>query len=449
MADLNVNTAGTQVTLIELKIILSNGKPVDIRNVYDVLSIFEDIYSPVITGSVQITDALNLFSSSGFHGNEFLRVVFKKPGEDVQYSKHFRIYSCADRQHIPGSQAQRYMLYFCSEEMIFSNQLSISKAYKNFGAETHAFSILFSDLRVNPSKCNLANFEAALGTTEFVFTRTKPIEAIQTLAKYSYGTNNTPFMFYENNEGFNFKSLELMYLSNPIASLNYSTAKLANAVEEAAYVNAFDINKFTFESSFNIHKNTKKAAFAGTLYTLDLVRQKYVENKFSMINPSALKTLIDGKINTNLASNRNGKSVYEEFGSSTKLAMTNLDQSNAPYSLSRGYRVNNTNVERVLLQREMHLAMLNNTKLKCIVQGNPLYTVGYVVEFNLPSFTPEEKNERLLDPYHSGKYLITAVRHTMTRSEGLQTALELSKNSSVASYTNPDGNANYRTALRS
>lgn len=449
MADLNVNTATTQVTLEELKIILSNKKPVDIRTIYDVLSIFEDIYSPVITGSIQITDALNLFSSVGFHGNEFLKIVFKKPGEENKYTKYFRIYACSDRQHVKDSQAQRYMLHFCSEEMVFSNQITFSRTFKNYGSETHALSILTNDLRVNPSRVMLNNFEAALGTTEFVFTKTKPIDAIQTLAKYSYGFNNTPFMFFENSEGFNFKSLEIMLTSPPVAALNYSTAKIANDVETAAFANANDVNRFVFESSFDIIKNTKKSTYAGTLYTLDLVRQKYTENKFNPINTLTPKTLIDGKFSTNLAQNRNGKTLYDEYGTNVKMALTNLDQSNSPYMLSRGYRVNNTNIEKVLLQREMHLAMLNNTKLKCIVPGNPLYTVGYVVEFNLPSFTPEGKSERALDPYHSGRYLITAVRHTMNRKEGLQTALELSKNSSAANYDNPNNNAEYRNALRS
>jgi hypothetical protein len=76
----------------------------------------------------------------------------------------------------------------------------------------------------------------------------------------------------------------------------------------------------------------------------------------------------------------------------------------------------------------MQIDLINNTELHCVVPGNPQYAAGFTVELDIPAFTQNLKGERVNDPYYSGKYLITAVRHVIVPGS-LQTILELSKNS--------------------
>jgi hypothetical protein len=76
----------------------------------------------------------------------------------------------------------------------------------------------------------------------------------------------------------------------------------------------------------------------------------------------------------------------------------------------------------------MQIEIINNTELHCVVPGNPQYSAGYTVNVNIPAFTKNLQNEQVKDPYYSGKYLITAVRHVIVPGS-LQTILELSKNS--------------------
>lgn len=445
----NQTLRGSNDVIVEkIEIITPSGNAENITFMYDVLSIFENINSPVITGTVQITDNINLYSLIGFNGSEYIKISFKKPGDDFKFTKVFRIYSSTGRQPNENNQSQVYHLHFCSEEMIFSNQLVISRAMNLGTAYDHVLGILTGDLKVNKRKIKSENFERNLGTTDFLFTHYKPFEAIETLTKYSYSFNDSPFLFFENNQGFNFKSLETMFNQNPIASLNYSTAKMVTAPEESAQLTN-EMSKFVFDNSFDIINGTKKPTFSGTLHTLDLVRQKYSTINSSLYQKGIGKTLLDSKLPIGNAKNRNGKTLFEEFGTSVKYSMTNSEQTNIQYALDRGYRVTNTNVEKVLLQREMHLSLLNNTKLRCILPGNPNYTIGYLVDFKLPGFTQEEKNERMIDPYQSGKYLITAVRHTITRAEGYETALELSKNSSAAEHDVSAYNSSYQEAVAS
>ena len=450
MSDTRTARSAKDNLIEKIEIISPSGKIENITFHFDVLSIFENIYSPVVTGYIQITDAINLYSQIGFNGTEYIRIKFKKPGDETSYLKTFRIYKSTGRQPSERNQSQIYVLHFCSEEMIFSNQQTISTTFKNESAAAYIISILKRYLKSNPSKLQLDCFEDSLGLNEFVVTQQKPFEAIKIIMKYAHGFQGSPFLFYENNQGFNFKSLEKLMNQNPIAELKYSTAKMYNDENDSAQKNANEMMKFVFDNSFDMLASTKKPAFSGTLRTLDLIRQKYTTITNSLTNRGADSSLLEKRLPVGFATNRDGKTVYDEYGTHIKYALTNYDQTNSQYFLDRGIRVQNTNIEKVLMQREMQLAILNNTKLRCTVPGNPNYTVGFVVDFKLPGFTQEDPNERMLDPYQSGKYLITAVRHTFAEAEGYESALELCKNSSRAAYGSATGNnQEYKRAVAS
>jgi hypothetical protein len=74
-----------------------------------------------------------------------------------------------------------------------------------------------------------------------------------------------------------------------------------------------------------------------------------------------------------------------------------------------------------------------------------LFTIGNVVEIEMPSFASNAQNMRNIDPYLSGKYLITRVRHTLVPSGGHQTRLTVSKNSFSAPLDSANQtSSNYR-----
>lgn len=446
MTDTNTQHTANDIKVESIELISASGESKSLTFMYDVLSIHESLFYPVITGSIQISDGVSLYSTLGLNGTEFLKIVFKKPGDKTKFSKIFRIYACTDRQPKPDSQIQVYVLHFCSEENIFSNQLTISKAFRNETGTTYVKSILLESLKISINKYKLDNFEECLGTTEYTFTQSKPFDAINTIAKYSYGFNGSPFVFFENSSGFNFKSLETLCSQSPITTLNYSTAKAVKNPTES-HGNASELKHFIYENSFDIMQSTKNATYSGTLHTLDLVRQKYSIIPSSFVQVGVGNTLLDKLPPIAHAKNRNSNTAFSEFGTKLKYSLTNLDQTYSEYAISKNYKVVNTNVEKVLMQREMHLSMLENTKFRCRIPGNPNFTIGLTVEFNLPAFIKEESAEKRKDAIHSGKYLITGVRHTINRSEGFETLLELSKNSSFANFTVANYNKEYQQAL--
>lgn len=450
MADLNLAASTRSVAVVECKLIGSNGQVKDLTNpvIFNNIQIYESIYSPVVTGTIQLDDGVNLPTLISMHGNEYLLISFCRPGEnerESRYTRTFRIYKCGIRG--PQNQIQSYVLYFCSEEFIFSNQQTISRSFKDGSTTEYIYNILTQDLKANKKRVNTKYFEKSQGNHNFVLTKYSPFDAIRYFEFCSYNGNESPFLFFENRDGYNFVSLETLFRAPALSpAINYNTAKVLYDQTESAFKNANDVKTFEFNKTFDVLEGVKNSAFCGRLYTLDLIRQKYRKNDYSIINGQARNTMMDGFFPVNNFKNRNDRSLFEEFNGQPMYWLTNLNQNETEYFISKAVREQNHDIEKFLLQRTTQLGLLNNTSVECQVPGNPNYSVGYMVEFNLPAFisTAGTESERVLDPYYKGKYLISRVRHSIT-PDSLETVLELNKNSVAISF---DGAANDNQAVR-
>lgn len=421
------------VKIEELKIVGSSGNTIAVDTQIDTINIHENIFSPVISGSMQINDASGLFGKLDIHGNEYLIISFTRPGmnsPDEKYTKSFRIYKCTDRRPHESTQSHRYILYFCSEELLFSNQLTLSKKLIGGNAAKYVLDICRQDLKINRKKLVPSNFERSMGASEFILTQYKPFEAIEYLCTRTYNDNESTYMFFENRDGFNFMSLEKLVNRDSIMTLFYNKAKKTKDRRTAAGANHGDITNFNFTKSFDVLENTMRTSHNGRLYTLDLITQEYKKLDYSYENSFNRNLLMDknGGFPFNQATNRNDRTLSEEYGTEVNYWLTNRNNNNLDYFIRKGFFSIDTNVEKTLLQRKAQLNMMLNTEIEVIVAGNPSLTVGKMVDLEMPSFTQESENDRGMDPYYSGRYLITAVTHIIA-GKTLQTKMKLSKNS--------------------
>jgi len=435
MADLRKVSSSKSLAVLECKLIGSNGQVIDLKNplIFNTIQIYESIYSPVVTGTIQLIEGVNLYSLLSMHGNEYLYISFCRPGEenkDSRYTRTFRIYKSDHRSRHQTSQSQTYVLHFCSNELVLSSGQVISRTLEGLSAAEHVYNILTQDLLAN--KKRVKNFEKSQGIFNYTFTQYKPFEAIERLSKYSYNENNSPFLFFENRDGYNFISLEKLVKQDPVTTLNASTANFALDPNEAPFVTSNDIKKFEFEQGFNVLEGVKNNAFSGRLFTLDLIRQKYERNDYSALNFQLLPSMLDGYPPFNDAKNREGKSLFQDYDGVPDYFLTNLNQNETSYFVSKGYKVINTNIERIHMHRKMLLGLLNNTRVMCQISGNPNLSVGYVVAFNMPAYMPN-KSDTATDPYNSGKYLIAHVRHSITPDD-IETVMLMNKNSVLTPF---------------
>jgi len=104
-------------------------------------------------------------------------------------------------------------------------------------------------------------------------------------------------------------------------------------------------------------------------------------------------------------------------------------------------------IENYMPHRTAQLALANYNKIKITVPGNSQMSVGLTIDFSfLATSVTADDGQKVPDPFLSGKYLITAVRHVITNISHL-TVLELCKESNTRNYVEVENNANWKSLV--
>jgi hypothetical protein len=196
-------------------------------------------------------------------------------------------------------------------------------------------------------------------------------------------------------------------------------------------------NVLAFEnlSNFDTINSINTGGFANRLYAIDPIRQSYSVNDFDYWDYS-LKTegLNTFPVITN-AKNRKGDTANTAYNSVVKVATTNTGQATYnSYIKSKSPDIKDTFVEQRIPYRTAQLSHINTVRFKISVPGDPLLTVGMVIEFLVPELRTMEDGGRIWDIYYSGNFIITAVRHTINQENKFITILEISKESLKTPY---------------
>jgi hypothetical protein len=126
--------------------------------------------------------------------------------------------------------------------------------------------------------------------------------------------------------------------------------------------------------------------------------------------------------------NRLGKKENESYEGVLKVSIGNAGQRNFSYIKQAEDGVaQDIFVETYIPNRTAQISLANFTTIKATIPGDPGITAGRTIQFDLLTLKPG--NERDLDKFYSGKYLVTAVRHIIQQG-AYQTVIEICKDSS-------------------
>lgn len=406
--------------LQKLSFITSQGQEVDLRGIFTDLNIYEDIFSNVMSGNVTITDSTNIFGYVVASGNEFIHVILDKPGLNKPINKQFRVYN---RPQISQSKPtnQMVMLGFCSEEMLISKSISFSKVYNNMLISDMVKDIAKNVIKIDPKNFPDQNIEVTKGMADIVVPYYNPMQAFNWLAsKATSSYVGASYMFFENQKGFNFRSLQNMMDVKQIVATYNESIKNINTVNgpSDASLDFYNVDKHEIIKTPDTLDHLISGAYSGKLQTLDVLRQQFVTKNLNADDLFNASVSVAGGKPYNNFSDRLGNQTADSYGGYTKFYPTNLGQNKAQYIQGK-QQVNPTNIENWLIERNAQIMQILGNRIKICIPGNNLLKVGDVICYNLPSVeTQTGQNEgeiqRKLDPYFSGNYLISAIRHHVT-----------------------------------
>lgn len=419
-----------------LDFVTSNGTTIDLKKLMVEMSIYEDLYSFSMSGYIRIRDAQGFIELLQLSGNEFIKIDFGKvksaPNNIVQT---FKVYKIGDRKPDGNQNAENYSIYFCSEELILSEQTKISKSYKGKKIDEIVRDILVNQMKVNNKK--IEKIEKTSGVYDFVVPRLKPFEVISWASLYARPAafpNSADMLFFETNNGYNFRSLQSMYSDSVYATYKHQPQ---NAPEQSMQDKITSILKYELVKSYNNLEDTNCGAFANRVVTIDPLTRTTKTTDFSLTDYRNQSKSLNANAPTNVSKNRLGVKQDRNFEANFKIAIGNSNQPSVKYiGQVPGSTVKDVFAETTIPLRTAQLSLANYTVLKMSIPGDPGITTGKTIQVNILSLSPSDSKP--VDKFYSGKYLVTAVRHIVQAQGVYQTILEVCKDSSVAAYSSGD-----------
>ena len=408
------------------------------------LSYYEDIFNCSTSGHVLIKDSISLIDKLGLCGNEFLKLTFKRsPKAKDEYSRYFRIYRVSERIQ-DNNFTETYSLHFCSEELFLSEQIKISKSYKNKQISFIIDDVLNNFLKIPKNRINIDDSE---GLYDIIIPFKKPFEAINWITNIAqpFGKEGADFLFFENQDGFNFLSLQKLYEKKPYSKYGYSVHN-AGRIEGGSGASTTDelsrsltgIKSYKFIDTFDSLYGVVTGAFSNTVRVVDPITRETKEVKFDYKKYFENSSNLNGSPAIGFVKNRLGKYPYENYQAVFKTVQSNTRQKKAKHLDKTPAEFTNDIMAEVFVPyRTAQLALATYSRARIVLSGDPNLSVGKVIEAYFPS---NESN--------SGKYLITSVRHIIDAKMRYEVVVEIAKNSYSKKYPSNETNAEYTKAKK-
>lgn len=430
-----------------INIMASGMVTLDVKPMMVELSYYEDIFSNTTSGKLIINDIQGLIEQCHIHGNEYIRISFAKDSDDEDcfyIDKLFRIFSISDRQKLNNSQTEGYVINFCSDELLLSEQYRISKSYPGKTIKEIVIDILENDLKAPINKFDKKNIQDTSGTYSFIIPNLKPFHAIEWLSQYAKPADTTQIgsdmIFFENaKDGYVFSSMQALFSKESTYTFKYGAKNLQKSDYECLEDFFFNVISYTYHKNFDVLEGIHNGTFANRLLSLDILQHSYNVTDYDYEKNSQNATTLNNNPVVNNLQNRFGHALNQTPNGLLRVAMSNANQYDNPFIAARPGSVSqDISVETFLTQRKSQLAINSYTTIQAVLGGNPTLSVGQTVDFNIVAVTPDKQKPQ--DSFYAGKYLISAIRHTI-QVGGYNTVCELIKDSNMSPYNNVDNDS--------
>ena len=410
------------VSVRKADIVTQNGVYQDIRAQILNIHVYEDLFSPFISGIVIIKESLDLVNLFPLVGEELLNLEISTPSLPSTLRGEFHIYKLSEREVI-GDKSIVYTLHFISKEAIIDLNKKISRGFG--GKVSQIATTILKEPNIGLETIKNILVEPSSNSTKYVSNFWSPIKNINYLCDNGINTNGSPtFIFFENREGFNFISLETLY--TPDILQTFVNDKYTRDTRDGiGSIKNIDedfkrILEIRVPVAFDYMDRIRGGMGASNMILYDFTKKQYSVSSFDMLRN------FDQQRHLNqfpLISNKNIRRGDSMIINATKY-----------FGNFNGFGdVTNT---AILQKRISLLKQAEAVKIEIVVPGRVDYTVGKKVKLDLPRIEPISKLDiDMQDKIFSGTYLISAINHYIDK-EKHECHMELIKDSFIINLNN-------------
>jgi hypothetical protein len=420
MADSEVIRFAGDVSINKIEIIASNGLGQEVTNQVVALEIYEDMFSPFISGVIALKDSLDLVNLFPLVGEEAVNIRISTPSfkdKDKIIDDQFYIFKMSNRTLV-GERNVVYELHFISREAVVDINKKVSRAYE--GKISDIAKSILTDAQNGLETKKKLNIEETPNGTKFISNFWSPLKNLNYITETATNKNGSSgFLFFENRKGFNFLSTEALYAAPVVQEFIYDSYMRDMLPDGTSRRNVEEEYKRIIEISipevFDYIDRSRSGMYASKMISYDIVTKKYVVKTYDMLNDW------DKKVHLNKYAPVS-KNNIRRFNS------TIINQTKYYNNFNNYTDVTNS---KTLQQRMSLLQQINATKVEIVVPGRTDYTVGSKVYLKLNKFNPIDNTDSekdVLDNIFSGYYIISAINHAIDR-EKHECHIELIKDS--------------------
>lgn len=399
-------TQAGQVQIADCIILHNDGAAIDIINQVDSVTIYEDLYSPFITGYISVTDTLDLPGALGRAGRDLLKLRIFTPSIDAANNIDgiFVIYKMAERSEVKD-RMQGYNLYFASVEFTIDMMKTVSKTYSGTPSD-----IVKTILTTQLGSTKPFNFEQTANTIKYTSNFWSPSKNFTYLSNHALNNRQNPtYMFFENRYGYNFKTLEGIgteaiiqdFSGNDFVSDTNTTpgATRFGTTKRDPVMDYKSILNLRVDVTYDFLRDFAAGMIKSKMYSHDLVTKRVDIKRTDLTQDNMLRMNMnnfytDDVIKTSEAVLMN---MYRDYDVQDKGDSTDYNWRQKRIMEMSTYRAGIVEIE---------------------VYGRTDYTVGKKVNLNLNKMTLIGKGDTpdiYLDNVYSGNYIITAIVHHINR----------------------------------
>jgi hypothetical protein len=404
-----INTPG-DVQIDEVRLVAGNGFEQSLLPVLSQFTIYEDLFRNGLSGFIIISDALNLVRNFPIIGEEDLYITIRTPGVDPTPKKlRFKVHNISTYVQGKGT-TMVVRLEFVSPFVHAASKILINKAYTDRPYSEMVASVFSDAVNVvrstqrSDSDNNIfptLEVEPTKGNATVIVPNWTPLYAINWMTYRAVPTSNVyaaDYIFYESLETHKFVSLSKLKSVEPKYTYKYFPGGARSSKGERMIETELrTINQYAVTSMGDKMKESVHGMFSSHMLVNEMTTKSYYTDYF------CYRTAFDktSKMNPNRilpydSSTQDMLKAYIKYHTKSHYAFEGVEDTNyIDYSLYR---------QSLLQQVDSYTMVLD-------VFGDTSLRVGDMINVDFVSPESIKNKDETLDPYMSGRYIVTCIRH--------------------------------------
>ena len=360
------------------------------------ISYYESLFSPSVNVTIETTDVSGFVSREEIYGGQPIEISIKMFDPDID---DFKIKK--DKHGLVVNSVKNVTMDFKESkstlECVSKDFLRNEVARLNRRFTGNITEIVKKIMEEEPKGIETTkNIEVDQATNSYTFCGNlkRSIDTIQWLQPKAKSENQFGFLFFEDYDGYKFKSIESLLKQEPFTDQPFE-------MSQASTSSRFAILDAVMVQTNDIFLNMRSGTYNNDTTYIDLISQT--------------KSVDDFKID-NLKDLKNPPKLPDNLTDSTSRKMLRFDD---PGVMQKGSKreAEQPKEELAKIQNQSYARnnLLFSQALKIKISFNPSLRVGKIIEVRLPVDTDSSesgvKYQKLSKGDLSGKYLISELRH--------------------------------------